>query len=1184
MAIHLLTGPAGSGKTHACLEAMAARVAAGDGLRLILLVPEQATFQTERMAIQRLGPSPRVQVASFQRLAWRVFQEVGGAARPPITEIGRQMVLRAILQRQRDKLVFFGRVADRPGLVEHLSRSLHELSAFGHGAPELRAAVERLDRPRDAMLRGKLQDLALVVEGLKEHLEGRFSDPDKTLARLAERLGASRSLAGALVWVDGFSGFTPQEYGVLAGLAGICQELVVTLCLDSRDLGDPEETRLFHPTHDTARRLADLAADLGVPFGSGLVPLGPEGASVGSEEVPIGSPSNRGKVPARFAQAPDIAHLEREFFATPGVRFETEAHCVRLVRAPDRRTEVEAAAREIARLCREDGFRYKDIAVVVRSLDDYHALISASFGECGIPHFIDRRRPMAHHPLLELVRGAIGVLATNWQDEAVMRFLKSDLVPIERHRVDRLENVILARGIRGAKAWRAPWLESDGQTGRLEAIKEQATRALFAFQDAAGGKRPVALHCTALFKLLEDLGVPATLLRWAEEAETAGDLDRAGEHLQVYDGLLDLLDQTVGALGEWRMSPSEFLPVVEAGLAGLTLGLIPPRLDQVVVGSIERSRLAKVRAALVLGATEGAFPQSTQEDVVFDDVERLLLASRGLALGPTSRERLFQEPFLMYQALTRASARLTISHPLADDRGRGLAPSPLWTRVAYLLPHCRMELAEAGAHDDPEHALTLPQLADRLVRRLAPARSGATPGDDWLDLYQWVIGDPARREAAAPILGGLAYRNTAASLPVDIMTRLVGDTPRLSASRLETLAACRFKYFSEHLLRLRPRAQFRIEPIDVGHYMHAGLERFVRGLSEAGTDLAEADEGIMAAHLELALDGLAEPALADRFMRTGQARQLARQLRVALGHATRALGRQARRGIFRPIALEVAFGKLDHFPPGGEVVLGKSDQLPPGEIPSEALVLPALTIELSGGRYLEVRGRIDRLDAATGPDGACYILVTDYKLSPKGLDRRRIAWGLDLQLGLYLLVATRHAAELMPGAAAERFLPAGALYFPIQPGIKTVDGPPAAEDAVRDLYKRYKTSGILVDDFDIARMLDSDGMNFSEAYQLFFTTDGKLGKQSNVASAGGLDRLGEHVMAQAVALGEALLAGRIDIAPYKVAADSPCNWCEQQAVCRFDTQQPDNRFRYLSGEPADPLGVRADPVGARADA
>ena len=276
---------------------------------------------------------------------------------------------------------------------------------------------------------------------------------------------------------------------------------------------------------------------------------------------------------------------------------------------------------------------------------------------------------------------------------------------------------------------------------------------------------------------------------------------------------------------------------------------------------------------------------------------------------------------------------------------------------------------------------------------------------------------------------------------------------------------------------------------------------------------------------------------------TGQSRHLVRKLERALGAATGALAEHARRGRFRPTGLEVPFGP---------------DQ-----------TLPPIDLQVSAGRRLAVRGRIDRIDAAQEPGGGGvqFLLVMDYKRASKELSLENVAHGLDLQMPLYLVVATRHGAALVglqPDSGT--VVPAGMLYFPVQPGFTCFDSRPRADEVEAETLKAHKTRGLLHLEAAEAKLFDST-TGYSSIVPIRLRKDGSVVEtQSHVATPQRLEALLDHALARASALGEAILDGQIDIAPFRLRDRSACTHCDYRPVCRFDPQAGE-RWRDLA-----PLG------------
>ncbi|MFQ6048533.1 MAG: PD-(D/E)XK nuclease family protein, partial [Phycisphaerae bacterium] len=449
MAVRFVFGRSGSGKTWRCLEAVRAelRRSAIDGPPLILLVPEQASLQIERALIETgdLAGFTRCEVLSFRRLAQRLFEQAGGLTRTVLSRAGRQMVLRYLLERHQAELRFFGRVRDRAGLAGRLGRTVRELIEQ-EVRPESLGAVPAELLSESPVLAAKLADLRVIYGAYLEYLGRDRADPAEQLSLARQRLEQCQWLRGALVWVDGFAGFTVQQREFLVGLARQAERMEIALLMDPQAAvieraDEPiEPFDLFAPTEQTYLQLRGR--------------LLAEGLEI---EPPVRLVDRPGR---RFAGSPVLARLEESLWSGGGVgeRPEGIGDAVRLVEAPNRRAEVDAAVREILWLTRDrrPPLRYRDIAVIVRELEPYHDLLAACLGEHDVPFFIDRRQPTGHHPVVRLVRSAMVVLEEDLSVRAVGELLKTGLSGLTDEQADQLENYVLAQGIAGRGAWGGP--------------------------------------------------------------------------------------------------------------------------------------------------------------------------------------------------------------------------------------------------------------------------------------------------------------------------------------------------------------------------------------------------------------------------------------------------------------------------------------------------------------------------------------------------------------------------------------------------------------------------------------------------------------------------------------------------------------------------------------------------------
>jgi len=1140
LGLRFILGRAGTGKTHTCLESMRSLLRENpDGGHLIFLVPEQATFQMEYdLAVTPgLGGLMRAHVVSFRRLAWRVLQEVGGAAREAIGDRGKQMVIRHLLENRKHELEILGRAAEQPGFVDRLACQLSELKAY-------RVIPARLDWARASLRPGaghadlakKLHDLSVLASDLNEYLAGRFTDPDDYLNLLAARLRQSSFVSGARVWVDGFAGFTPQEYDVLAGMLTVAAEVNVALCLGNSSSRD--EIELFYSVAETRGRLEAVAA------ANGVVILPPVILDHG--------------VPFRFAGRPALAHLEENFFARPGRAFTGTPDGIKLVAAANRRAEVEGAAREITRLCRDEGYRWREISVVLRDPEPYRELITTVFTDFRIPHFMDSKRPVMHHPLVDLIRSALEVVAGDWAYEAVFRYLKTDLVPVSRTDVDRLENYVLAHGIRGSK-WYAdtPWHyrrqytlgENTGtasqESAALAAINRArftAVRELLGFYRSIKGRRhPVVRDlCQAVFTLLNNLGVAGQLDEWSRRAEQGG-CPETGEHTRVYSEVIELLDELVTALGDEQLELSAFARILASGLEIIRVGLVPSGLDQVLVGSLDRSRNPNVRAVFVLGVTDGALPARPSDNRLFHDRERQVLTQVGVELAPDGRRQLFDEQFLVYVALTRPSELLWLSYPRVDAEGSAMAPSTVITRIKTLFP-CLGEIEcalEPGADSqNPIDFLCHPGRAvSYLAAQLRQARAGAGIHPVWWDVYSFFLEDERSRFRCRQVVGALFYTNQETAIHTCHSQQLFGSPLRASVSRLEKFQSCPFSHFLYHGLRLRERELYRLEAPDLGQLFHAALKLFAERLIAEGLDWGEADPDTCRRIAAEVVSELAPQLQNEILLSSARYRHLTGKLRRTVERAVLVLAEHARRSRFRPVGLELGFG------------LGAE--------------LPPMRISLDNGSSMELSGRIDRVDLAHTASGR-YVRVIDYKSGQEDLKLTDIYHGLKLQLLSYLEVALAYADALYPGKAS----PAGVLYFPVRDPVIPADGPLPGDEVETRVFKALKMKGLILADVEVVKMMDSSLEGSSNLIPVGLTKAGGFHRYSSVATAEQFELLREHLHRTLAGLGGRINAGEVEIRPSRKGGQGACQYCGFHSVCRFDLLIDGNDYRILRSLPA----------------
>ena len=908
---------------------------------------------------------------------------------------------------------------------------------------------------------------------------------------------------------------TPQELDLLAAFLPICDRATLAFCLDTEARDKSSWLSGWSVVERTFRQCRERAAAL--PH-----------AEIVVESL------KRDPERSRFQAQPLLRQLEQCWerpndLTLDAPRSTLHPSSVRLVICANPEAEATLAAREILRFVHGGG-RFREAAVLVRSLESCHDTLRRVFARYEIPFFLDRREPVAHHPLAELTRCALRLAAFGWQHDDWFGALKTGLATDDEAAVDRLENEALARGWQG-NAWLQP-LKTPGDPELESSINRWLGQILPPFAGwiaalASWQRRPTGEQLAAALRgLWEQLAVERTLERWSADAPPAGRPPPI--HATVLDQLNAWLDNVELAFGGEALPLADWLPILEAGLANLSVGVVPPALDQVLIGAIDRSRNPELKLALLPGWNETVFPARPVPGPLLTEAERDALAGRDVPLGPGRREQIGRERYYAYIACTRARQRLVITCATHNAAGQPLQPSPFFERVKEI----------TGIADEKFDGVVHWVESEHLCELAAPVLRVQTAPDPEPELVQ--LGE---LPALAPL--ALKWRQfPKASGPLrlqpSIAEKIYGRELPSSVSGLEDFAACPFKFFAARGLRLQERKEFQFDDRDKGSFQHEVLREFHRRVQKSGRrwrDLgaAEARDLVCAIGREL----LPEYG-GGRFMAGGAARFTGEFLIERLGRLIATLiGWMPQYG-FDPERVEISFG----LEPDG---------------------LPAWRLELPEGRALLLRGRIDRVDLCRADSGEALAVVMDYKSSARTLNPAKLHHGLELQLLSYLGVL-RHVIEPGKYFGAPRLSPAGAFYIPLnggggRPGAtrsEIVGGGGAAR------REGYQHNGRFV--AESLEHFDNRGVSRGDQFKFAKNQDGSLSARGNEAlPAVEFEALREKIEGHLRDDGRRIFSGELDVSPFRIGQETACDRCDFRPVCRFDPWvQP---FRELHPPP-----------------
>jgi ATP-dependent helicase/nuclease subunit B len=1123
MAVQFILGRSGTGKTRYCIDAVVEALLEPGEQPLILLVPEQATYQAEQAILsdKRVAGYSRLHVLSFDRLQFLLLGK--DTAKPVLSRFGQQMIIHRILRANKSNLKLLGASAARPGLSRQIALTIAELHQYAKTPDDVERLLSELAKDeRNSFSALKFADIGLLFAEYLKFIGGRFLDPDAQLVRARGAVSAANLTHGARLWVDGFAGFTAAELAVLAELLKVVKDAKIALCLDPSkiDLANPDVNNLdpvslFSPTERTYAGLFEIIKksrlDLAEPV-------------VLSEAM-------------RFSGSAPLAHLERNLFTPEPTKLES-AENIRIIAAPNERLEAEFAAREILELVKEKDFRYRDIAVIASDISRYEHYIRAYFDDYDVPFFVDKRRPLNHHPVVQLVSAALEVVTHGFAHGDIFACLKTDLAPVERYEVDLLENYCLAFGV-SAHDWQSetPWRFAGHDNERFDVqrinrIRAKAGGALIELRDrlcppdnptkALGPEE----FTRAVFTFLDELDVQRKLAGWIEQAELKKDRATVEQHQQFYARFVDIFDELTTVFAGDALTAEDYLAILNSAFSQLTAAFIPPTLDQVLVGSIERSRHPDLKAVFLIGATQKQFPVPIASDGILTDDDRAAAESADFPLAAASSQTLAERQYLAYIAFTRPSEFLCITYPSVDEKGGSVGRSQFVGDLESLFENLGEEVI-GSRQLDPGKVHNQSELVDLLCSRLGRDAVSPGGGDGELDgLLDEICEDERLAELGWSVVSAISYDNSA-KLEKNVVKALFGPHIRCSATRLHTFAACPYQHFARYVLELKEREEFKFEPLDVGAFYHRLLDALLKRLNKEDLDFAATTDQELLKLLREEIQELVgtDPFISNFVSRRQHNRFIINSACEALEDCVLAVAQMVRAGHFRPALSEVSFGQVK----GSRDTLGEYE------------------LNLPDGRVLSLDGKIDRLDYAEVEDQRTA-LVFDYKRSEYAarFDWSHFYHGLDLQLPIYMLAVRRAAGTKYADVA-------GAFYMPIEVSPTKTTLSKLSEKTQNFEHKaRGLFNGELFEQLDI-----SAESGWSRFYS--FRVSAKDGQYGNYAISSALkpndfEALLRFAENKAFELAREILSGTIDVRPYRLKQKSPCNYCCYKPVCRFDWQ------------------------------
>lgn len=1088
--------------------------------RTLLLVPDQFSLQAERDAFYYMKAESLmdIRVVGFSTLGHKAAAQAGGPRLPLIDKYGRHMLLTRIINEISEELSVYRHMGWKNSFIELMNTMISEMKRFGASPEDLMNAADKLDN--DGFLKYKLQDIQKVFVRYEKAIEGKYLDSEDYITFYGDKLLEAPMVAESDIWIYGFDTFTPKNMEVIEKLLVSARSVNVVMAYDKEDY--------FSLTGYIMKTLQETAARLGIPSEVSAMDGVTRTTAVGSAMQLISDGKN--EMPEDVDFPVTVAQLSNPY------------------------EEAERAAAYIQELVRDHGYRYGEIVVVCNDLDVRGAMLRRTLMRWDIPVFTDKKRKVTHHSAVGFLLALMEIISGGYRNEAVMRLIKSGIPDSDLADAELLENYVAQYRIRGA-GWKSEFIKGnetydEDELERINRLRSNIVDIVENARSSIGSRNKAADKIKGLYRFLdEDMDITGRI-EAAMEKQTKMNLpEAASETAQSWNVICNILDQIVDTAGEERLSNKELMMLMTAGFEEVEIGLVPVSSDCIIIGTLQRTRLSRIRAMLIIGANEGVLPMGADDAGLLSEREKIRLEDLGLQISKRDLIARKEENIALYRTVYMPREKLYISCSKANSSGEPARPSDIFLQFRDMCPEQNLLKDLKDMPEVPDRLTTGRGSLSYMADALRNCRDGEYIDKDWLRVMNWYRqNEPQMLES---VKRGLMFSNAADSIGEKFADELYrGDRQNfeVSASQLEKYSSCPFAHFIRYGLKPEELRSYEIGAREIGDVYHECMMIFSRRLNAGlGAGMSIRDEGspwmkltreecsheiesILHGNLDGYREGLLSAGKAEKY-KTERITEICSRIAWTMVE-------QIRRGSIKEMGFEVPFGQGCRLP----------------------------EIRVNAGRHdVLIRGKIDRLDMLEGQESA--VRVIDYKTGGDTIDIDHLRSGYKLQLMVYLKAGMQQDSSLKP---------AGVFYFKIHDvdvnaDLKKVEhGEKALNERIEE---SYRLQGIMLDDHELLCSMDTELDTSSNVIPV------KLSKKTGtfVPSAGGMmlsedefRELSDAVDAQVQRICTEICSGSIAVKPKREKkrdmegkVRTSCKYCGYKSICMFDTSFKGCRYENI---------------------
>ena len=1098
MSLRIIYGKSGSGKSSYIYNEINNKIKENKKEKIYIITPEQFSFTAEKKLMKNKTSIINAEVITFNRMAYRVMNEVGGVIQNNLTKCGKSMLIYSILQKEKKNLNLLNKSDEN---IDLAMRTISEFKKNQVSIDELKKETENIN---DNYLKIKLQDLILIYEKFNNNIENKYIDETDLLTKLSENIEKTNLFKNAEFYIDEFVGYTKQELEIIKKLLNICKNVTITFCIDNLELNSSPDTDIFYPNKITLNKILKLLNN--------------------NEKIET---VNLNKI-YRFKNE-ELIYLENYLYNLKIKKYEKEIKNINLFLSKNQYAEIEYVAKNIVQLIKNEKYKFNEIGIITKNVNQYASLIKAIFAKYDIPVYIDEKKDLNQNILIRYILSILEIIIKNYSYEAVFNYLKIDFLEIEEDDIFKLEKYCIKYGIKNNKFKKDFIYEINNEEIKyLNELRKKIINPIINLEKKINKKQNNKNIIKKIYLFLINENIENKLKEKINKLNNENKFELAKELKISYEIIINIFDEITNIFYDEEMTLKDFYKIFQIGLKNSSLGKIPSNQDGVTVGDTERSRTHKVKAIFIIGLNDGIFPSVNKDEGFINDTDRSFLKDNGIELAKGTLENLYDDNFNIYKAFTTAEEKLFLSYCQSDTDGKSLRPSTLILKIKKIFPNLK---EENDIIENKKYLINEKELYEQFISKIFLNYDNKKINNEIFLLYKYFLENEKYKKILKNNLNYIKKLKIPEKIKKENIQKLYGNKLKTSVSKLETFKSCPYEYFLQYSLKIKEKEELKIKSLDTGSFMHEVINSFFEEINDKKINIKEIDDE----QTEKIINEIIEKKLENNknyiFTATEKYKLLVERLKRIILKALKYIILGLKSSDFSIIGTEVEFDE-------------KKGKYKP------------IKINLENGKTVEIVGKIDRIDIAKDENNK-YIRIIDYKSSIKDIDYTNIYAGLQLQLITYLDAMCK----------IEDFIPAGILYFNLLEQMISSEKKMTEEEIEEKIKNNFKMKGLILADVKVAQMQDNNLIpsTSSKIIPAYMDKTGTLSpKKSSIATKEEFEKLQKYVNNTIKEISEEILKGNIELKPYYKNKKTPCEYCSYKNICEFNSGILKTGYRFIN--------------------